>query len=74
MPFSHHSHSGQFCPGHAKNELEEAIQTAIGQGMRVFCLSEHMPRGKEDLYPEEVSCLSIHMPGLENDIQLTAIR
>ena len=31
MPFSHHSHSGQFCPGHAKDTLEEVIQTAISQ-------------------------------------------
>jgi histidinol-phosphatase (PHP family) len=54
MPFSHHSHSGQFCPGHAKNQLEEVIQTAIAQKMEVFCLTEHMPRGKEDFYPEEV--------------------
>ncbi|DAA72831.1 TPA_exp: Uncharacterized protein A8136_5361 [Trichophyton benhamiae CBS 112371] len=53
MPFSHHSHSGQFCPGHAKDQLEETIQTAIGQEMRVFCLSEHMPREKIDFYPEE---------------------
>ncbi|KAL1856818.1 FK506 binding protein proline rotamase rapamycin-binding protein [Paecilomyces lecythidis] len=35
MPFSHHSHSGQFCPGHAKNSLEEVIQTAISQKMEV---------------------------------------
>ncbi|CRG91462.1 histidinol-phosphatase (PHP family) [Talaromyces islandicus] len=55
MPFSHHSHSGQFCPGHAKNSLEEVIQTAIAQKMQVFCLTEHMPRGKEDFYPEESS-------------------
>lgn len=54
MPFSHHSHSGQFCPGHAKNSLEEVIQAAIAQKMQVFCLTEHMPRGKEDFYPEEV--------------------
>ncbi|KAL1988606.1 hypothetical protein VTN96DRAFT_9001 [Rasamsonia emersonii] len=53
MPFSHHSHSGQFCPGHAKNSLEEVIQAAIAQKMQVFCLTEHMPRGKEDFYPEE---------------------
>lgn len=54
MPFSHHSHSGQFCPGHAKNSLEEVIQTAIAKKMQVFCLTEHMPRGREDFYPEEV--------------------
>jgi histidinol-phosphatase (PHP family) len=55
MPFSHHSHSGQFCPGHAKNLLEEVIQAAIAHKMWVFCLTEHMPRSKEDFYPEEVS-------------------
>ncbi|KAJ5807075.1 Histidinol-phosphatase [Penicillium riverlandense] len=54
MPFSHHSHSGQFCPGHAKNSMEEMIQTAIAQKMHTFCLTEHMPRGKEDFYPEEI--------------------
>lgn len=58
MPFTHHSHSGQFCPGHAKNSLEEIIQTAIARNMELLCLTEHMPRGKEDFYPEEVrSCL-----------------
>ncbi|KAJ5175350.1 uncharacterized protein N7482_001227 [Penicillium canariense] len=54
MPFSHHSHSGQFCPGHAKDSLEEVIQTAIRKKMHVFCLTEHMPRGEEDFYPEEI--------------------
>jgi histidinol-phosphatase (PHP family) len=54
MPFSHHSHSGQFCPGHAKDSLEEVIQTAISKKMQVFCLTEHMPRDAEDFYPEEV--------------------
>ena len=55
MPFSHHSHSGQFCPGHAKNSLMEVIQTAISKKFQVFCLTEHMSRMKEDFYPEEVS-------------------
>ncbi|KAE8365502.1 Polymerase/histidinol phosphatase-like protein [Aspergillus caelatus] len=54
MPFSHHSHSGQFCPGHAKDSLEEVIQLAIQKKFQVFCLTEHMPRGKEDFYPEEI--------------------
>jgi histidinol-phosphatase (PHP family) len=54
MPFSHHSHSGEFCPSHAQNTLEQVIQTAIEQGMEVFCLSEHMPRSQNELY-EEVS-------------------
>ncbi|KAI9812041.1 MAG: histidinolphosphatase [Pycnora praestabilis] len=53
MPFSHHSHSGQFCPGHAKNTLEEVVRTAIERKMDAFALTEHMPRGREDFYPEE---------------------
>ncbi|KAF3942526.1 Histidinol-phosphatase [Dactylella cylindrospora] len=53
MPFSHHSHSGQFC-AHAKNDLEECVLEAISKNMRVFCLTEHMPRANpQDIYPEE---------------------
>ena len=54
MPFSHHSHSGQFC-GHAENTLEEVIQTAISRKMDLYAMTEHMPRDDEDLYPEEVN-------------------
>jgi len=54
MPFSHHSHSGQFC-GHATGTLEEMVQTAVSKGMKVFALTEHMPREVEDFYPEEVA-------------------
>ncbi len=54
MPFSHHSHSGQFC-GHAENTLEEVVQTAISKQMDLYALTEHMPREEEDLYPEEVA-------------------
>jgi histidinol-phosphatase (PHP family) len=55
MALSMHSHSGQFCPGHAKDSLEQVIQTAISRGMKTFALTEHMPRDNEkDLYPEEV--------------------
>ncbi len=58
MACSMHSHSGQFCPGHAKDTLDEVIQTAISRGMQTFALTEHMPRESEsDLYPEEV-----HLP------------
>ncbi|KAI9869929.1 MAG: histidinolphosphatase, partial [Pleopsidium flavum] len=54
MPFSHHSHSGQFC-GHATNTLEEMLQAAIGRKMTVFALTEHMPRdSEEDLYSGEI--------------------
>ena len=54
MPFTHHSHSGQFCPGHARSTLEEMVQKAISVGMQVFAMTEHMPRHEEDFYPEEV--------------------
>lgn len=53
MPFSHHSHSGQFC-GHAENSLEEVVQTAIEKKLEVFVLTEHMPREEEDFYSTEV--------------------
>ncbi|KAI8938387.1 hypothetical protein NX059_004283 [Plenodomus lindquistii] len=52
MPYSHHSHSGQFC-GHAKNTLEEIVQAAIAKGFHTFALTEHIPRSREDFYPEE---------------------
>jgi len=55
MAFTMHSHSGQFCPGHAKDALEEVIQQAIALGFKTIGLTEHMPRYSiEDLYPEEV--------------------
>lgn len=51
---SHHSHSGQFCQ-HAKDQLEDVVKQAIAKGFKVFCLTEHIPRIREqDLYPEEV--------------------
>jgi len=54
MPYSHHSHSGEFCK-HAVGTLEEAVAEAIRRGFRVFGLSEHVPRYRtSDLYPEEV--------------------
>jgi len=56
MPFSHHSHSGQFCH-HAYNTLEEVVKTAISKGMQTLVMTEHMPRDVTlDLYPEEVGC------------------
>lgn len=58
MPFSHHSHSGEFC-GHAKNSLEEMVQKAIALGMRMYALTEHMPRDVEDFYPGEVHMITI---------------
>ena len=61
MPFSHHSHSGQFC-AHAKNTLEEMVQAAIARRMRSFALTEHMPRHKEDFYPEEADIVRYTRP------------
>lgn len=53
MPYSHHSHSGQFCR-HAKNTLVEMFAEARARRMRVFALTEHLPRpNPSDLYPEE---------------------
>ncbi|CAG8489305.1 1352_t:CDS:2 [Racocetra fulgida] len=53
MPFSHHSHSGQFCE-HAKGKLEEIVIEAIKKKFLVYGLSEHCPRYRvQDLYPEE---------------------
>ena len=58
MPFSHHSHSGQFCK-HASGTLEEVVLEAIRQRFTVYGLSEHVPRYRlQDLYPEEV-CLDL---------------
>ena len=60
MPFSHHSHSGEFC-NHASDKLEDVIREAIRQKMQVLALTEHMPRNREeDLYPGEV-CVSIRV-------------
>ncbi|OJD12752.1 hypothetical protein AJ78_06691 [Emergomyces pasteurianus Ep9510] len=67
MPFSHHSHSGQFCEGHAKNSLEDVIQTAIAKKMRVFALSEHMPREEQDFYPEEIEANGTEAALIENE-------
>lgn len=63
MPFSHHSHSGQFCPGHAVDSLENIVETAIAKGFEVYALTEHMPRHEQDFYPEEIKAglsLSMH--------------
>lgn len=52
MPFSHHSHSGQFC-GHAVDTLEQCVQKAIALKMSSFCMTEHIARKEIDFYPEE---------------------
>ena len=61
MAFTMHSHSGQFCPGHAKDQLEDVIRHAISIGYKTIGLTEHMPRYEEqDLYPEEVWFFSLY--------------
>ncbi|KAK4069216.1 hypothetical protein Trihar35433_5795 [Trichoderma harzianum] len=56
MAFTMHAHSGQFCPGHAVDQLEDIILHAISLGYKTIGLTEHMPRYEEqDLYPEELS-------------------
>ncbi|KAJ9132536.1 Histidinol-phosphatase [Pleurostoma richardsiae] len=55
MAFTMHSHSGQFCPGHAKDQLEDVIRHAISIGYKTIGLTEHMPRYElDELYPEEM--------------------
>ena len=62
MAFTMHSHSGQFCPGHAKDQLEDIIKHAISIGYTTIGLTEHMPRTSlEDLYPEEVGSYSAEL-------------
>ncbi|KAG8668680.1 hypothetical protein FPOAC1_008063 [Fusarium poae] len=50
-----HSHSGEFCPGHAKDQLEEIVKQAVSVGYKTIGFTEHMPRyDLRDLYPEEL--------------------
>jgi histidinol-phosphatase (PHP family) len=59
MAFTLHSHSGEFCPGHAKDQLEDIVKHAISVGYKTIGFTEHMPRyDLRDLYPEEV-CITI---------------
>jgi hypothetical protein len=76
MAFSMHSHSGQFCPGHAKDSLEEVVVRAISLKMHLLALTEHMPRDQDaDLYPEEV-CPDALPPtlGFAADVRTKPIR
>ncbi|KAG0164041.1 histidinolphosphatase [Apophysomyces sp. BC1034] len=53
MPYSFHSHSGQFCH-HGHGILEDVVKEAIRKGFHTYGLSEHMPRfDATELYPEE---------------------
>ncbi|ORY91880.1 Polymerase/histidinol phosphatase-like protein [Syncephalastrum racemosum] len=54
MPFSYHSHSGQYCH-HGYGLLEDVVKEAIRKGFKAYGLSEHMPRyTPTELYPEEL--------------------
>lgn len=54
MPYSFHSHSGQYCH-HGYGMLEDVVKEAIRKGFRAYGLSEHMPRfAASELYPEEL--------------------
>ncbi|KAJ8656428.1 hypothetical protein O0I10_007996 [Lichtheimia ornata] len=54
MPYSFHSHSGQYCK-HGYGLLEDVVKEAIRKGFKIYGLSEHMPRLEEsELYPEEL--------------------
>lgn len=54
MPYSFHSHSGQFCK-HGYGLLEDVVKEAIRKGFHAYGLSEHMPRyAVSELYPEEI--------------------
>ncbi|KAI8058472.1 putative histidinol-phosphatase [Syncephalis plumigaleata] len=54
MPFTLHTHSGQFCY-HAHGTLEELIKAGVAARLTFMGLSEHMPRTRAiDLYPEEL--------------------
>ncbi|KAI8371407.1 Polymerase/histidinol phosphatase-like protein [Radiomyces spectabilis] len=54
MPYSYHSHSGQFCH-HGYGQLEDVVKEAVRKGFKVYGLSEHMPRYQDqELYPEEI--------------------
>lgn len=53
MPFSHHSHSGEYVR-HAVNSLDEVVARVKEMNFHVYCLTEHCPRYRSDLlYPEE---------------------
>ena len=67
MPYSHHSHSGQFCR-HAIGLLEDVVKEALDQGFEVYGLTEHAPRFHvKDLYPEEVIRLRLYV-GMITDV------
>lgn len=74
MPYSHHSHSGQFCR-HATGLLEDVVLEAIHQGFEIYGLTEHVPRYRaEDLYPEEVTSPLLYCSSSHVDIDMDEAR
>ncbi|CAO3687514.1 unnamed protein product [Rhizopus stolonifer] len=76
MPYSFHSHSGQFC-GHGYGLLEDVVKEAIRKGFRVYGLSEHMPRyDGSELYPEEIeaNCTPTSLAKTYQDFRTEAMR
>ncbi|KAJ1678976.1 hypothetical protein EV182_002978 [Spiromyces aspiralis] len=61
MPFTFHSHSGEFCC-HAHGALGDVIASAIDKKFHTIGLSEHVPRLRtQDLYPEESHLTPAHL-------------
>lgn len=62
MPYSFHSHSGQFCK-HGYGLLEDVVKEAVRKNFHTYGLSEHMPRfSYSELYPEEIEVMSKTFP------------
>ncbi|KAI8066927.1 polymerase/histidinol phosphatase-like protein [Gilbertella persicaria] len=76
MPYSFHSHSGQFCK-HGYGLLEDVVKEAIRKGFHTYGLSEHMPRYVDtELYPEEIDaqCTPKSLETTYHDFQVEAKR
>ncbi|OBZ85566.1 putative histidinol-phosphatase [Choanephora cucurbitarum] len=76
MPYSFHSHSGQFCK-HGYGLLEDVVKEAVRKGFHTYGLSEHMPRYIDaELYPEEIEahCTPKTLEATYDDFQLEARR
>ncbi|GAA5796637.1 hypothetical protein HPULCUR_002010 [Helicostylum pulchrum] len=76
MPYSYHSHSGQFCK-HGYGLLEDVVKEAIRKGFHGYGLSEHMPRYDDsELYPEEIEacCTPKTLAATYADFQIEAKR
>ncbi|KAI8143530.1 Polymerase/histidinol phosphatase-like protein [Fennellomyces sp. T-0311] len=76
MPYSYHSHSGQYCH-HGYGLLEDVVKEAVRKGFHAYGLSEHMPRfAASELYPEELEaqCTPATLSTLYDDFNVHARR